>query len=201
MNCTLAGFLDTLYEQGREHDAPLADRLARLRNMTPEAAALIATLIRANGGGRVLEIGTSNGYSAIWFGAAVRDLDGRMTTVETEAERVAAARRNLDASGVGDRVEIVHGDGADVLRAAEPESYDVIVLDAERPAYPDYLPDLVRVLAPHGVIAVDNSVSHADQVALFRRLIENDPRFDVRLHELGDGVLTATRILPPNRRD
>lgn len=201
MSCTLAGFLDTLYEQGREHDAPLADRLARLRNMTPEAAALIATLIRANGGGRVLEIGTSNGYSAIWFGAAVRDLDGRMTTVETEAERVAAARRNLDASGVGDRVEIIHGDGADVLRAAEPESYDVIVLDAERPAYPDYLPDLVRVLAPHGVIAVDNSVSHADQVALFRRLIENDPRFDVRLHELGDGVLTATRILPPNRRD
>lgn len=194
MNSELAGFLQTLYEKGREHDAPLADRLARLRNMTPEAAALIATLIRANGGGRVLEIGTSNGYSAIWFGAAVRDLGGRMTTVETEAERVAAARRNLDESGVGPWVEIIHGDGADVLGSADPESYDVIVLDAERPAYPDYLPDLARVLAPHGVIAVDNSVSHADQVAPFRRLVEADPRFDVRLHELGDGVLTAILI-------
>lgn len=194
MNSELAGFLQTLYEKGREHDAPLADRLARLRNMTPEAAALIATLIRANGGGRVLEVGTSNGYSAIWFGAAVRDLGGRMTTVETEPDRVAAARKNLDESGVGPWVEIIHGDGADVLGSADPESYDVIVLDAERPAYPDYLPDLVRVLAPHGVIAVDNSVSHADQVAPFRRLVEADPRFDVRLHELGDGVLTAILI-------
>lgn len=164
--------------------------------MTPEAAALIATLIRANGGGRVLEIGTSNGYSAIWFGAAVRDLGGRMTTVETEADRVAAARKNLDESGVGAWVEIVHGDGADVLRSAGPESYDVIVLDAERPEYPAYLPDLVRILAPHGVIAVDNSVSHADQVAPFRRLIEDDKRFDVRLHDLGDGVLTAALIAP-----
>lgn len=194
MSSELAAFLDTLYEQGREHDAPLADRLARLRNMTPEAAALIATLIRANGGGRVLEVGTSNGYSAIWFGAAVRDLGGRMTTVETEPDRVAAARKNLDESGVGPWVEIIHGDGADVLGSADPESYDVIVLDAERPAYPDYLPDLVRVLAPHGVIAVDNSVSHAGQVAPFRRLVEADPRFDVRLHELGDGVLTAILI-------
>lgn len=194
MSSELAAFLDTLYEQGREHDAPLADRLARLRNMTPEAAALIATLIRANGGGRVLEVGTSNGYSAIWFGAAVRDLGGRMTTVETEPDRVAAARKNLDESGVGPWVEIIHGDGADVLGSADPESYDVIVLDAERPAYPDYLPDLVRVLAPHGVLAVDNSVSHAGQVAPFRRLVEADPRFDVRLHELGDGVLTAILI-------
>lgn len=198
MNDELAAFLDALYRQGREHDAPLEDRLARLRNMTPDAAGLVAAMIQANGGGRVLEIGASNGYSAIWFGDAVRDLGGRVVTVETEAERVAFARRNVAEAGVAAQVEIVHGDGADVLRAAAPESFDVVVLDAERPAYPGYLPDLVRVLAPHGVIAVDNSVSHAGQVAPFRRLVEQDARFAVRLHPLGDGVLTAVRI-PPDR--
>lgn len=194
MNAELAGFLDALYRRGRDHDAPLADRLLRLRNMTPDAAALIAALIQANGGGRVLEIGTSNGYSAIWFGDAVRDLGGRVTTVETEAERVALARRNVTEAGVAAHVELVHGDGAEVLRAAGPESFDVIVLDAERPAYPGYLPDLTRTLAAHGVIAVDNATSHTDQVAPFRRLIEEDPRFAVRLHPVGDGVLTAVRV-------
>lgn len=194
MNAELAAFLDALYRHGREHDAPLSDRLLRLRNMRPGAAELIAALIQANGGGRVLEIGTSNGYSTIWFGDAVRALGGRVTSVEIEAERVARARRNVDEAGVGGQVEIVHGDGGEVLQAAAPESFDVVVLDAERPAYAGYLPDLARVLAPHGVVAVDNSVSHAEQVAPFRGLVEEDPRFAVRLHELGDGVLTAVLV-------
>lgn len=197
MDDRLAAYLETLYEHGRAYDAPLADRLLRLRNMTPDAAALIATLIRVNGGGRVLEIGTSNGYSAIWFGDAVRDLGGRLTTVETEGERVATARRNLADAGVGDQVEVVHGDGGEVLRGAGPGAYDVVVLDAERPAYPGYFLELDRVLAPGGVLAVDNSVSHAEQVAPFRALVEADPRFDVRLHRLGDGVLTAVRLATP----
>ncbi|HEY3686522.1 MAG TPA: class I SAM-dependent methyltransferase [Streptosporangiaceae bacterium] len=194
MNPELAAFLETLYHQGREHDAPLADRLLRLRNMTPDAAGLIATLIRANGGGRVLEIGTSNGYSAIWFADAARDLRGRVTTVEIEADRAARARQNLAEAGVAEWAEVVHADAAEILAAAAPASADVIVLDAERPAYPDYLPHLARALAPHGVVAVDNSVSHAAQVAPFRALVEADPRFSVHLHELGDGVLTAVRI-------
>ena len=71
MDQRLATYLDGLYREGREHDRPLSDRLLRLRNMTPAAAGLIALLIRTQGSTRVLEIGTSNGYSAIWFADAV----------------------------------------------------------------------------------------------------------------------------------
>ncbi|MFF7986555.1 hypothetical protein ACFZDK_46980 [Streptomyces sp. NPDC007901] len=66
MDDRLARVLDDLHREGRSHDGPLADRLRRLRNMTPDAARLIATLIRARRATSVLEIGTSNGYSAIW---------------------------------------------------------------------------------------------------------------------------------------
>lgn len=193
MNPELAAFLAALYRQGRDHDAPPADRLLWLPNMTPQAVGLIATLTQVNGGGRVLESGTSNGYSAIWFGDAVRGLRGRLTSVELDAERAGLARRNLADAGIADvvEVEVEVGNGADVLRDAGPVSFDVIVLDTERPAYPEYLPDLIRVPAPRGLSAVDNSVGHAGQVALFRRLVEKDPRLAVRLHELGDGVLTA----------
>jgi predicted O-methyltransferase YrrM len=190
----LARFLDDLYQEGRAHDVPLADRLLRLRNMTPDAAGLIALLIRVQRSTRVLEIGASNGYSAIWFADAVRDTGGRVTTVEIEEARVAQALRNIERAGVTDHVDVVHGDGAEVL-AGTPDAYvDLVVLDAERPAYMDYWPQLQRVLTPHGVVAVDNAVSHREQVAPFHELLTADPRFAVHLHEVGDGVLTAVRL-------
>lgn len=194
MDALLAAYLNDLYRQGREHDAPLADRLLRLRNMTPEAAGLISLLIRAQGSSHVLEIGTSNGYSAIWFADAVRDTGGRLTTVETQRDRADAARSHLELAGVAAYAEVLHADGADVLARAGDASVDLVVLDAERPAYPGYLDLLRRVLTPRGIVAVDNAVSHAGQLVEFRALLEKDAGFAVHLQEVGDGVLTAVRL-------
>jgi len=190
----LARLLDDLYEEGRAHDGPLADRLLRLRNMTPDAARLIALLIRVRRATSVLEIGTSNGYSAIWFADAVRDTGGLLTTVEIDEDRVAVALRNLARAGVEEHVDVVHGDGADVLAKLPDSSVDLVVLDAERPAYVEYWTQLRRVLKPYGVVAVDYAVSHREQVVAFRDLLTEDPAFDVQLHELGDGVLTGVRV-------
>lgn len=194
MDENLTEYLDSIYRDGRAHDAPLADRLLRLRNMTPEAAGLIALLIRAQGSTSVLEIGTSNGYSAIWFADALRDTGGRLTTVETDGARVASALRNIAGAGLADRVTVLHADGQDVLAQAPDGSVDLAVLDAERPAYPDYWPHLRRVLAPRGIIAVDNATSHREQLTGFLALLSADSGFAVHLQEAGDGVLTAVRI-------
>jgi predicted O-methyltransferase YrrM len=190
----LKQFLHSLHEEGRAHDAPLADRLLRRRNMSPEAAGLVAQFIRVQRSTSVLEIGTSNGYAAIRFADAVRDTGGRLTTVETDGERVAAALRNLVRAGVAEYVDVVQADGADVLARTADASTDLVVLDAERPAYVDYWPHLRRILTPYGVVAVDNAVSHRDQVAPFRALLSGAPDFDVQLHEVGDGVLTGVRV-------
>jgi predicted O-methyltransferase YrrM len=189
----LTRLLDDLHTQGRSHDAPLADRLLRLRNMTPAAARLIALLIRVQRSGRVLEIGTSNGYSAIWFADALRDTGGRLTTVEIDGERAATARRNLVRAGLVGHADVVHGDGGEVLAAAPDASFDLVVLDAERPAYVEYWPQLRRVLTPYGLVAVDNAVSHREQLTAFDELVRRDGAFAVQLHEVGDGVLTAVR--------
>ncbi|MFF4394032.1 O-methyltransferase [Streptomyces sp. NPDC001480] len=193
MDHRLAELLDDLYREGRTHDEPLADRLLRLRNMTPAAARLVALLIRVQRSRSVLEIGTSNGYSALWFADALRDTGGRLTTVEIDAERVAAARRNLARAGLEDHVDVVHGDGADALAKAPDASFDLVVLDAERPAYVEYWPHLRRVLTPHGLVAVDNAVSHREQLTAFDGLVRRDGAFAVALHEVGDGLLTAVR--------
>ena len=189
----LARVLDDLYQEERAHDGPLADRLLRLRNMTPEAAQLIALLIRVQRAGSVLQIGTSNGYSAIRFADAVRDTGGLLTTVEIDENRVAATLRDLERAGVRDHVEAVHGDGADVLARTPDASVDLVV-HAERPVYVEYRPQLRRALKPHGVVAVDNAVSHREQVVPFRELLSGDRAFDVQLQQLGDGVLTAVRV-------
>ncbi|MFD4604114.1 O-methyltransferase [Streptomyces sp. NPDC058464] len=194
MDDQLARVLDDLYQEGRAHDGPLADRLLRLRNMTPDAARLVSTLIRARRATSVLEIGTSNGYSAIWFADAVRDTGGRLTTVEIDADRVTAALANLDRAGVREYADVVHGDGAETLAGTPEASVDLVVLDAERPAYADYWPHLRRILTPYGIVAVDNAVSHRDQVAAFRELLTAEQEFAVTLHEVGDGVLTGIRV-------
>ncbi|WP_438486503.1 O-methyltransferase [Streptomyces sp. S186] len=186
-------YLDALYQEGRTHDEPLDDRLLRLRNMTPAAASLIAQLIRIQRSAQVLEIGTSNGYSAIWSADALRDTGGRLTTVEIDPTRVEAARRNIEQAGLAAHVSVVQGDGAEVLARTPDASVDLVVLDAERPAYPQYWPQLRRILTAHGVVAVDNAVSHRDQLAGFQRLLADDGDFAVHLQEVGDGVLTVVR--------
>jgi predicted O-methyltransferase YrrM len=69
----------------------------------------------------------------------------------------------------------------------------MIFLDAERPAYPGYWPDLVRALKPAGLLAVDNVISHADQLAEFRALVSADPRVTEALVPTGAGALLIVR--------
>jgi predicted O-methyltransferase YrrM len=65
-------------------------------------------------------------------------------------------------------------------------------VNPERPAYLDYWPDLVRVLAHPGLLAVDNVLSHADEVADFRALVEADERVTSSLVPIGAGLLLVT---------
>ncbi|MET8948373.1 hypothetical protein ABZX30_33790 [Streptomyces sp. NPDC004542] len=88
---------------------------------------------------------------------------------------------------------MVHGDGGEVLAKAPDASFDLVVLDAERPAYVAYWPHLRRVLAPYGLVAVDNAVSHRAQLAAFDELVRRDGASVVQVHGVGDGLFTAVR--------
>jgi predicted O-methyltransferase YrrM len=189
MDPSLHALLDELYAAGREHDAGKEDRLERLRNVEPETAALLSVLIRATGARRILEIGTSNGYSTVWLAEAARVVGGSVVSVEVEAERTEQARANLSRAGLAERVELRVQDAAETLADAAEDAYDLIFLDAERPAYAGYWPELVRVLRPGGLLVVDNVISHADQVAEFRALVSADERVTEADAPTGAGAL------------
>ena len=142
---------------------------------------------------QVLELGTSNGYSTLWLADAVRATGGHLVSVELDPDRSAEAARNLARGGLTKFAEVLVQDAGDALRQSTNAQWDLVFLDAERPAYVSYWPNLVRALRPGGLLAVDNVTSHADEVADFRALLAADPRMIEAVAPTGAGLLLAVR--------
>lgn len=189
MRDSVQRLLNELHEAGRRFDAAQPDRLDRLRNLEPESGALLNLLMRALGARDVLELGTSNGVSTVWLAEALAATGGRLVSVELDAGRSRDARENLARAGLDGVVELRTGDAADALRDSPDAAWDVVFLDAERPQYPGYWPDLARVIRPGGLIVADNAISHADQMQPFRHIVEADPRTTTALDATGAGIL------------
>jgi predicted O-methyltransferase YrrM len=192
----LTALLDELHRDGLEHDEGKADRLQRLRNVEPDTARVLALMVRATGARRVLELGTSNGCSTIWLADAVRSVGGRMLSVDIDAGRSAMAAQNLETGGVRDLVELRVEDAATTLRASPDGAWDMIFLDAERSAYAHYWADLLRVLRPGGLLAVDNVLSHAGEVLELRALVDAEELVSDAVVPTGAGLLVVVRDPP-----
>jgi predicted O-methyltransferase YrrM len=193
LNAARRALADELYASGRVHDAAQADRPARWRNVEPETAELLGVLVRAMGARRVLEIGTSNGYSTLWLADAAEAVGGRVVSLDIDPARSALAADHLGRAGLGDVVELLTEDAGAALATFGDAAWDLVFLDAERPAYAGYWPDLVRVLAHPGVLVVDNAISHAEQVADLQALVEADERVVASLVPIGAGALVVAR--------
>jgi len=95
MNVGRRRIADELYAVGHAHDQTRSDRLERLRNVEPPTAELLGVLIRATGARRILELGTSNGYSTIWLADAAEATGGAVVSVDVDAVRTELANRYI----------------------------------------------------------------------------------------------------------
>jgi predicted O-methyltransferase YrrM len=193
MDVGLERFLGGLYESGRDHDAGKSDRLDRRRNLEPPTARLLAVLARGLRAKRLLELGTSNGYSTIWLADAAKACGGALISVEVEPSRVAEAGENLQSAGLEAFAELRLEDARGCLAKSADSSWDLIFLDAERSEYVSYWPDLVRTLSSGGMLVVDNVISHEDEVAEFRELVGGDSRVMDALAPIGAGALLVVK--------
>lgn len=193
MNEAARSFLDRLYAEGLRHDAAEPDRLRRRRNLEPDAAALLSVVVQAMGATRVLEIGTSNGYSTAWLADAVRPAGGAVVSVDTDPAVQRAAAANLAEAGLADGVDLICADGGAVLTDLPAGSQDVLLLDSERTEYAGWWPHPYRVLRPRGLLVIDNVLSHPDEVAPVLTLIRAEPRMVSAVVPTGKGQLYATK--------
>jgi predicted O-methyltransferase YrrM len=187
---------DELYARSRAYDESRSDRLERFRNVEPPTAELLGLLIRATGARRILELGTSNGYSTIWLADAAEATGGTVVSVDVDADRTKLARRSLAEAGLVDRAELRTEDAAETLARSADAEWEFVFLDAERPAYPGYVPDLIRALATSGVLAVDNVQSHEHELIEFTSLIEAEPALTQTVVPVGAGLRLAVRERP-----
>jgi len=190
----LHAFLDELAELGRRHDAEEPEHSRCFLNITPETGRFLAILVRATQAARILEIGTSNGYSTIWLAWAASSTGGHVTTIERSAEKVAMARRNLQRAGVADRVTVREGVALDLLDGPGG-SYDLIFLDADRPNYLSYLGRVVPLLRRGGLLVTDNVVSHANELREFLHAVQSDPVLETVILPLGNGQSVSYKTL------
>lgn len=189
----LAALMAELEAFGQRNDATITDRPRRMLNITRDTGEFLAVLVRATAARRVLEIGTSNGYSTLWLASAARAIGGAVTTVEVAELKVELARATFARSGLAAFISLVHDDAGRVLQRAGDASVDLLFLDSERPEYPGWWPDLRRVLRPGGLLVADNATSHPEQMAPFVALVRADPEFTTSLVPVGNGEFLAVK--------
>ena len=168
-------------------------------NITRATGELLAVLVRAAHARRILEIGTSNGYSTLWLAEAAAAIGGRVTTVEAAPHKIELAHDTFARSGLAAHIHAVHEDAGALLARTLPAACDLIFLDAERSAYPDWWPQIKTCLSPGGLLVVDNALSHAEELAGFFTTVRADPEFTATTLPVGNGEFLAVRSTTPRQ--
>src|SRR4051794_30785442 len=110
-------------------------------NVPLEDARLLRLLTEFGNARHVVELGTSNGYSGIWFCLALRQTGGKLTTFDIDPERLQLARQNFKRAGVEGLVTIVEGDAHQTVTRLKG-LIDLAFIDADKGGYLDYLKKL-----------------------------------------------------------
>ncbi|MGY4721393.1 O-methyltransferase [Naumannella cuiyingiana] len=169
------------------------------------AAALLTVLARAIGARAVVEIGSGTGVSGLALFAGMAP-DGILTSVDIEGEHQARAREAFGSVGVPDRrFRLIQGEALTVLPKLSDGAYDLVLVDADKLEYAEYVAQAVRLLRPGGLLVIDNALWHdrvadprnsEDETILIREALEAIRDGDELLASLvpvGDGLLLGVR--------
>jgi caffeoyl-CoA O-methyltransferase len=146
----------------------IGDRTELLRTMESEAenqgipivgpvvGRLLYLLARLRNAGRILELGTATGYSAIFMGAACRENQGRIISLEIDPQMAERARRNIARAGLDHIIEVRCQDALKALVSFD-RPMDMVFMDVEKQDYAKLLPGLTTLTQPGALLVADNT--------------------------------------------
>lgn len=163
-----------------------------------EMQSFLKTLLTMNKPRQILEVGTAIGFSALLMSEYMPE-DAHITTIEKYEKRIPIARDNFKKYGKEKQITLIEGDAAEILAELSGE-YDLIFMDAAKGQYIHFLPDILRLLKPGGVLLSDNVLQDGDVIesryAVTRRNRTIHGRMREYLYELKNHPQLQTSILP-----
>ncbi len=173
-------------------------KAARIPIIRPATQKLLRFLMAAKRPLRILEVGTAVGFSALLM-SEYAPKGCRITTIEKYEKRIPAARENFRRAGREETITLLEGDAAKVLQELQG-TYDFIFMDAAKGQYIHFLPHVLRLLAPEGMLVSDNVLQDGDvlesRFAVTRRNRTIHARMREYLYTLTHDAELETVILP-----
>ncbi len=159
-------------------------------NIAPENGQFLSILIRSIQAQSVLEVGTSNGYSAIWLAAALKETRGRLITLEYDPIRAEEAHTHLKEAGLEEIVEIRIGNAIDEIPKCDT-TFDLVFLDAEKAEYLRYLELVLPNIRTGGLIVADDTVTMRNEMLDYVEFVFNTPLLNSVDIPLDDGIILS----------
>ncbi len=182
-------FLDELEQYAVRENVPI---------IRPQVQSLLRLLLAVRKPVNILEVGTAIGFSALLMSEYGPE-ECRITTIEKYEKRIPLAKENFRRAGKQDKITLLEGDALELLKELT-EPYDFIFMDAAKGQYIYFLSDILRLLAPGGLLVSDNVLQDGDilesRYAVTRRNRTIHSRMREYLYELKHNDLLQTDILP-----
>lgn len=168
-----------------------------------ESGELLRILLQIKKPEKILEVGAAIGFSSVFMGENT-DNNTHITTIENYPPRIERAKANIALAGMEDKITLIPGDAAEVLKELSG-SWDFIFMDAAKGQYIHFLSDVLRLLAPDGLLFSDNVLQDGDvlesRFAVTRRnrtihsrmreyltMLTHTPELTTSVIPIGDGV-------------
>jgi len=146
----------------------------RSRQVNVTTGRFLFSLVAPQADCEVLEIGGSRGYSTIWLAAGVRNLGGRVLSLEHDPRKIEAWRRNIAEAGLDEWAELAAGDAFETLARID-DVFDVVFIDAEKDDYEALFALAREKVEPGALVVADNVLSHAETLAAYSAARQADP--------------------------
>ena len=193
-------FLDQLELQAKKDRVPIIRR---------EMQSFLKVLLQIKKPAKILEVGTAVGFSALLM-AKYTPEDTRIVTIEKYEKRIPVAKANFQAAGMDHRITLLEGDALEILREME-DSFDFIFMDAAKGQYIHFYPEVMRLLAPEGILVSDNVLQEGDLIeshfaverrnrTIYKRMreylyvLKHDERLETSILPVGDGAAVSYKM-------
>lgn len=192
-------YLDELEAYAKQTQVPIIRK---------EMQSFMRTLLIMNKPKRILEVGTAIGFSALFMSEFMPE-GGHITTIEKYEKRIPLAKENFCKNGKEASITLLEGDATEILKELK-DPFDFIFMDAAKGQYIHFLPDVLRLLNPGGILLSDNVLQDGDIIeskfAVTRRdrtihkrmreylyTLKNHEQLETAILTLGDGVALSVK--------